>query len=161
MVVNEKQTFLSSLATTAYWLVFGVHFTVFGLMLLRSIQGDTYELPLMTWAVWLVIVIGTPIAFFTPAGKTYQFRAVLTQSLLISARQKNPQTLELKFEDSAGGIPKGALERVFDPFYTTKEVGKGTGLGLSISYSIITDAGGTLSVKNTGVGAQFTILLPT
>lgn len=83
------------------------------------------------------------------------------QWILISARQKNPQTLELKFEDSAGGIPKGALERVFDPFYTTKEVGKGTGLGLSISYSIITDAGGTLSVKNTGVGAQFTILLPT
>jgi C4-dicarboxylate-specific signal transduction histidine kinase len=83
------------------------------------------------------------------------------QWILISARQKNPQTLELKFEDSAGGIPKGALERVFDPFYTTKEVGKGTGLGLSISYSIISDAGGTLLVKNTGVGAQFTILLPT
>ena len=85
MVVNEKQTFLTSLATTAYWLVFGVHFTVFGLMLLRSIQDDTYELPLVTWAVWLIIVIGTPIAFFTPKGKTYQFRAALTQSILITS----------------------------------------------------------------------------
>jgi C4-dicarboxylate-specific signal transduction histidine kinase len=79
---------------------------------------------------------------------------------LITARQKNKSTIELTFEDSAGGIPEGTMNRIFDPFYTTKEVGKGTGLGLSISHSIITDSGGKLSVRNTEGGAKFTLLLP-
>ncbi|MDG2493486.1 MAG: ATP-binding protein, partial [Luminiphilus sp.] len=80
--------------------------------------------------------------------------------ILITARQKNKSTIELTFEDSAGGIPEGTMNRIFDPFYTTKEVGKGTGLGLSISHSIITDSGGKLSVRNTEGGAKFTLLLP-
>ena len=80
--------------------------------------------------------------------------------ILITARKKNKSTIELTFEDSAGGIPEGTMNRIFDPFYTTKEVGKGTGLGLSISHSIITDSGGKLSVRNTEGGAKFTLLLP-
>ncbi|MBT3458019.1 MAG: hypothetical protein HN442_00335 [Halieaceae bacterium] len=80
--------------------------------------------------------------------------------VLITARKKNQGTIELTFEDSAGGIPEGTMNRIFDPFYTTKEVGKGTGLGLSISHSIITDSGGALSVRNTEGGAKFTLLLP-
>ena len=62
MVANTKEQFLTSLATKAYWLVFAVHFAVFGLMLLRSAKNDAYELPLVTWAVWLVIFTGTPLA---------------------------------------------------------------------------------------------------
>ena len=45
-------------------------------------------------------------------------------------------SVTLEVEDSAGGIPTEIIDRVFDPFYTTKDVGKGTGLGLSISYGL-------------------------
>jgi signal transduction histidine kinase len=54
------------------------------------------------------------------------------------------------------------LEKIFQPFFTTKPSGQGTGLGLSISYEIITTAhGGELKVENKeGEGAAFTIILP-
>ena len=65
-----------------------------------------------------------------------------------------------KVRDTGGGIPEEALAHIFEPFYTTKEIGKGTGLGLSVSYGIITDMGGTLEALNTQDGAQFTITLP-
>ena len=69
-------------------------------------------------------------------------------------------SVTLEVEDSAGGIPTEIIHRVFDPFYTTKDVGKGTGLGLSISYGILNDAGGRLSVTNTPKGARFRLVLP-
>ena len=85
MVANAKEQFLTSLATKAYWLVLSVHFAVFGLMLLRTLNNDAYELPFVTWAVWLVIFTGTPLAYLTSIGKTYQFRASLAQCLLITS----------------------------------------------------------------------------
>jgi two-component system NtrC family sensor kinase len=64
-------------------------------------------------------------------------------------------------EDNAGGIPRHILDKIFEPFYTTKEVGKGTGLGLYISYGIIRDLGGEIQVNTTpGVGSVFSVILP-
>ena len=63
-------------------------------------------------------------------------------------------------EDTGGGIPADTLQRVFEPFYTTKEMGKGTGLGLSVSYGIIRDMNGTITAENTDDGARLTITLP-
>ncbi len=61
-------------------------------------------------------------------------------------------------QDNAGGIPEEILERVFEPYFTTKEQGKGTGMGLYMSKMIIEDnMGGELSVKNIDSGAMFTI----
>lgn len=69
--------------------------------------------------------------------------------------------LEVTFADSGPGIPSGLERRIFDPFYTTKQVGKGTGLGLSITYGIIRDHGGTISVlSRPQEGATFLITLP-
>jgi histidine kinase len=63
--------------------------------------------------------------------------------------------------DTGIGIPKDHLEKVFEPFYTTKEVGQGTGLGLSISYGIIQDCQGTIdAVPNEDGGASFIIVFP-
>jgi PAS domain S-box-containing protein len=65
----------------------------------------------------------------------------------------------VEFTDSGPGVQEAS--RVFDPFYTTKPVGKGTGLGLSICYGIVTEHGGTISVRNLPHrGASFTIELP-
>jgi two-component system NtrC family sensor kinase len=64
-------------------------------------------------------------------------------------------------EDTGAGIPKSELERIFDPFFSTKEVGVGTGLGLSIVYGIIEKHRGTITVEShEGEGTRFTIRLP-
>ncbi|MEY2909727.1 MAG: hypothetical protein RLZZ602_2250, partial [Pseudomonadota bacterium] len=80
--------------------------------------------------------------------------------LSVTAERKNADLVALVVEDSGGGIPAEVIDRIFDPFYTTKAIGKGTGLGLSISHQIVTEAGGTMKVTNTQYGAQFTITLP-
>ena len=62
--------------------------------------------------------------------------------------------------DTGPGIPDSARAQVFDPFYTTKEVGKGTGLGLNIVYRIVTRHQGTVAVEDTpGGGATFVVRL--
>ncbi len=68
-------------------------------------------------------------------------------------------SVEVEFADSGRGVENPL--RVFDPFYTTKEVGRGTGLGLSICYGIIRDHGGEIRVHNDPpCGAVFTVVLP-
>jgi two-component system cell cycle sensor histidine kinase/response regulator CckA len=63
--------------------------------------------------------------------------------------------------DSGTGIPKDKLAKIFEPFYTTKQVGEGTGLGLSTAYGIIKQTGGFIFVDSPpGQGAVFTIYLP-
>ncbi len=64
--------------------------------------------------------------------------------------------------DTGTGIPEETLPRIFEPFYTTKEVGKGTGLGLAITYGIVQEHGGQIIAANhPGGGAVFTLELPT
>ena len=71
----------------------------------------------------------------------------------------NQDRLRVEITDSGPGVQNP--HRIFDPFYTTKEVGKGTGLGLSICYGIVKEHGGEISVKNVPPrGAMFTIVLP-
>lgn len=63
--------------------------------------------------------------------------------------------------DTGPGIPEAILQRIYDPFFTTKPVGKGTGLGLSICYGIVKKLGGELKVNSlVGVGTSFQVLLP-
>ena len=63
--------------------------------------------------------------------------------------------------DTGTGIPKAIIDKIFDPFFSTKEVGKGTGLGLSTVYGIIKQTGGFVYVDSTvGEGATFRIFLP-
>ena len=67
-------------------------------------------------------------------------------------------SVRLKVLDSGTGLREP--ERVFDPFYTTKEVGQGTGLGLSVCYGIIEEHGGSIRAENWEQGACFTITMP-
>jgi len=69
--------------------------------------------------------------------------------------------LRVIVNDTGPGIPPDIIGHIFDPFYTTKEVGAGTGLGLSIVYGIIKKHGGYIEVKSTvNVGTTFSIYLP-
>jgi signal transduction histidine kinase len=69
--------------------------------------------------------------------------------------------VNISISDTGEGIPKDKMDRIFEPFYTTKPVGKGTGLGLSITYDIIKNHNGTLSVNSeTGKGTTFNIKIP-
>jgi len=68
----------------------------------------------------------------------------------------------ITLEDTGQGIPPEVLPHVFEPFYTTKDVGQGTGLGLSISHKVIEEHGGRIEVESTlGKGTRFSIRLPT
>jgi len=72
------------------------------------------------------------------------------------------EAVRVAVADSGKGIPREELEKIFMPFFTTKEVGKGTGLGLSVSYGIVESLGGRIEVESTvGKGSTFTIVLPT
>jgi two-component system NtrC family sensor kinase len=69
--------------------------------------------------------------------------------------------VEIAIKDTGCGIPEANLQRIFDPFFTSKEVGKGTGLGLSVSYGIIKAHGGGIKVESVvGAGSTFRIRLP-
>ncbi|HEX6691393.1 MAG TPA: PAS domain S-box protein [Burkholderiales bacterium] len=69
--------------------------------------------------------------------------------------------VELSVADSGPGIPPGVVDRMFEPFYSTKEVGKGSGMGLSMVHGIVHEHGGHVVVDTApGKGATFRILLP-
>lgn len=69
--------------------------------------------------------------------------------------------LHVSITDNGHGIKGQIINRIYDPFFTTKEVGQGTGLGLSISYTVIKNHDGDLKVTSTpGVGTTFEIVLP-
>ena len=69
--------------------------------------------------------------------------------------------IKVNIGDTGTGISPEAQEHIFDPFYTTKEVGKGTGLGLSIVYGIVKKHGGYIEVKSKmNVGTTFSVYLP-
>jgi PAS domain S-box-containing protein len=77
--------------------------------------------------------------------------------LTIKAEKEEREVL-FKISDTGHGIPEGLKEKIFLPFYTTKE--KGTGLGLAIVHSIIQSHGGAIEAESSERGASFTVRLP-
>jgi signal transduction histidine kinase len=75
--------------------------------------------------------------------------------------KKEKDKVEIKVKDNGNGIPQKVLDKIFQPFFTTKPTGQGTGLGLSLSYDIVKAHGGELKVDTKeGEGSEFIIQLP-
>jgi two-component system NtrC family sensor kinase len=69
--------------------------------------------------------------------------------------------VEISIVDTGCGISEQNLQRIFDPFFTSKAVGKGTGLGLSVSHGVVQAHGGLIEVESkVGVGSTFRVFLP-
>jgi signal transduction histidine kinase len=100
-------------------------------------------------------------AFYSVTEKKKLSVDAYEPTVAVSTR-KTGDKIEIRVTDNGTGIPQKSLEKIFQPFYTTKPTGQGTGLGLSLSYDIVTKShGGDLKVRNKeGEGAEFIITLP-
>ncbi|MBF0317676.1 MAG: PAS domain S-box protein [Nitrospirae bacterium] len=88
-------------------------------------------------------------------------RRIQAPEITVACKDDNGFFAVLDIQDNAGGMPEEIIDKVFEPYFTTKDNSTGTGLGLYMSKMIIEKhCGGELSVKNTGQGACFTIRLP-
>ncbi len=98
----------------------------------------------------------------TPAGGTVTIRAqVIDHQPPPYVERAADSWIAIAVVDTGKGIDEAARARVFEPFYTTKEVGEGTGLGLSVSWGIVREHGGWIDVASTpGNGSTFTVYLP-
>jgi signal transduction histidine kinase len=88
------------------------------------------------------------------AGQQYE------PTVSVSTKKINDK-IEIKVSDNGNGIPQNIVDKIFQPFFTTKPTGQGTGLGLSLSYDIIKVHGGEIRVESKeGEGTTFKIYLP-
>jgi PAS domain S-box-containing protein len=114
----------------------------------------------------------TPVAALAQ-GIEYKLQQVFL-NLFLNARDAMPrggwltivtrvdgENAVVEIADTGSGIPPDQMSRIYDPFFTTKDLGKGTGLGLSITYGIVQEHGGTITCDSSvGQGTRFTLTLP-
>jgi two-component system, NtrC family, sensor kinase len=87
--------------------------------------------------------------------------AIAESGTITISTGNDASSVRLTVTDTGHGMSSEQAKKIFDPFYTTKEVGKGTGLGLSVSLSIVESMGGSIDVQSIpGVGSSFTVSLP-
>jgi len=94
------------------------------------------------------------------AEDAFRIKAV-NEPVITIRTMKNNGYVQIEVEDNAGGIEEEVMEKIFDPYFTTKEESDGTGLGLYMSRTIIHDhCGGRIEVSNIKEGACFKLFLP-
>jgi signal transduction histidine kinase len=99
-------------------------------------------------------------AFYAVAEKMKADNEDYQPTVSVSTKKAGDKIL-ISVRDNGNGIPQKVVDKIFQPFFTTKPTGQGTGLGLSLSYDIIKAHGGEIKVETKdGEGADFEILLP-
>jgi len=82
--------------------------------------------------------------------------------MLVESTSLNEHEVAIIISDTGSGIPAGALDTIFEPYFTTKKPGEGTGLGLFVTRKLVENLGGKITVASeAGQGTAFTIILPT
>jgi signal transduction histidine kinase len=99
-------------------------------------------------------------AFYVVAEKKKQIGDGYEPTVTVSTKRINSK-VEIQVKDNGNGIPQKILDKIFQPFFTTKPAGQGTGLGLSIAYDIVNAHGGELKVETKEAeGTMFIMLIP-
>ncbi|MEO6488875.1 MAG: ATP-binding protein [Ferruginibacter sp.] len=103
-------------------------------------------------------------AFYAVSEKKKQLLPAYEPTISVMTKRilkKDGDKVIITIEDNGDGIPQKVVDKIFQPFFTTKPTGQGTGLGLSLSYDIVKAHGGELKVEAIdGEGAAFKIILP-
>jgi len=100
-------------------------------------------------------------AFYAVTEKKKETGDGYEPTVSVSTKKRNSK-VEIIVKDNGNGIPQKILDKIFQPFFTTKPTGQGTGLGLSLAYDIIKAHGGEIKVETKGGdGSEFIIQLPT
>ena len=96
-----------------------------------------------------------------PSPKGEQYKPLVSVTTRKITSPLGAGGIEIKVADNGNGIPQNIVDKIFQPFFTTKPTGQGTGLGLSLSYDIIKAHGGEIKVETReGEGSEFIIMLP-
>jgi signal transduction histidine kinase len=99
-------------------------------------------------------------AFYAVSDRKKQLSEGYEPAVSVSTMKINDK-VEIRIIDNGSGIPQKLMDKIFQPFFTTKPTGQGTGLGLSMSYDIIKAHGGELKVESQErEGAEFVVLIP-
>jgi signal transduction histidine kinase len=99
-------------------------------------------------------------AFYAVKEKQLQHEQGYVPTVTVATR-KSGNHVEIIVKDNGNGLSQSVLDKVFQPFFTTKPAGEGTGLGLSLSYDVVKAHGGELKVDpSEGEGTEFIIILP-
>ena len=100
-------------------------------------------------------------AFYAVSEKAQQHITGYEPTVTATTKKLNDK-VEITVKDNGNGISQSIVEKIFQPFFTTKPTGQGTGLGLSLAYDIIKAHGGEIKINTKeGAGSEFIIQLPT
>lgn len=99
------------------------------------------------------------LVIFSNAKDAFLINNIPNRVIHVKAKQ-TPKSIVVSIEDNGGGIPLEIIDKIFEPYFTTKFKDKGTGIGLSMTYNIIYKMQGRIEAKNSQNGALFIITLP-
>jgi signal transduction histidine kinase len=132
----------------------------FNVGLKTNLEGSLPEINVVPQDIGRVLLNLVNNAFYSVRERAHQEKSGYEPVVSLSTG-RGADNIEVRIKDNGTGIPGNVLQKIFQPFFTTKPTGQGTGLGLSVSYDIVKAHGGELKVETAeGEGCEFVILLP-
>jgi ligand-binding sensor domain-containing protein/signal transduction histidine kinase len=132
----------------------------FNAKLETSFDKSIYKINIVPQDIGRAILNLINNAFYAVNEKQKQNLKGCVPIVLLSTTKQDGK-IEIKVKDNGVGIPQGILDKIFQPFFTTKPTGQGTGLGLSLAYDIVKAHGGDIKVEaKEGEGSEFIVQLP-